>query len=116
MKWFSLFEKSPHIILDSENFPLPQNWEKLIADNNSFLDLQFAMTLYNICSDITALKQLMADESERIRIQYPRSKLGRIADVQIVRYCNRLDNINSRLAASFTQTTLDILSEKIKQK
>ena len=74
------------------------------------------MTLYDICSDITALKQLMADESERIRIQYPRSKLGRIADVQIVRYCNRLDNINSRLAASFTQTTLDILSEKIKQK
>lgn len=116
LKWFSLFEKSPHIILDSENFPLPQNWEKLIADNNSFLDPQFAMTLYDICSDITALKQLMADESERIRIQYPRNKLGRIADVQIVRYCNRLDNINSRLAASFTQTTLDILSEKIKQK
>ena len=80
------------------------------------MDPQFAMTLYDICSDITALKQLMADESERIRIQYPRSKLGRIADVQIVRYCNRLDNINSRLAASFTQTTLDILSEKIKQK
>ena len=38
LKWFSLFEKSPHIILDSENFPLPQNWEKLITDNNSYLD------------------------------------------------------------------------------
>lgn len=113
LKWLSLFSESPHIVLDSNNFPLPPNWEKLLADNNSFLGTEFTVTLHEICDYISRLKVLMNEERERVKKQYPRCKSGRIADMGAVTYCNRLDDITSFLLANLTQNILDNLSQKL---
>ena len=113
LKWFSLFDMSSHIILGAENFPLPDDWSTLITNNSDFLGPVFALELYDICNNIINLKQLMQDEAERIRIQYPRSTLKCIADNRSIFYCRRLKDIISRLSDSLTQDTINILAEKL---
>lgn len=115
LKWLSLFKESPHIILDSSNFPLPSNWEKLLADNNSFLGMEFTITLHEICEYIDKLKLIMDEERERVSKQYPRRNSGHIADIGAVTYCNRLDDITSFLLDNFTQSILDTLSQKLEE-
>lgn len=113
LKWFSLFDMSSHIILDAENFPLPDDWSTLITNNSDFLGPVFALELYDICNNIISLKQLMQDEAERIRIQYPHNVHKWIVDEQVVFYHRRLKNIISRLSDSLTQDTINILAEKL---
>lgn len=115
LKWLYLFKESPHIILDPSNFPLPTNWEKILADNNSFLGTDFTITLHEICEYIDKLKILMDEERERVKRQYPRSKSGRIADMGAVTYCNRLDDITSFLLDNFTQNILDAILQKLEK-
>lgn len=113
LKSLSLFELSPHIIIDSDNFPLPSNWVSLLEDNNAFLGLPFTLELNKICNHIDKLNNLMNEEKERIKKQYPRHKVGRIADAGAVSYCNRLESITSILFKSFTPDTLNSLAQKL---
>lgn len=51
-KQLSLFKISPHIVLDPDNFPLPDNWEKVLENNNSFLGIEFTVKLHDICNNM----------------------------------------------------------------
>lgn len=106
-------KKYPHSILDLDNFPLPDNWETILANNSLFLGVEFTVTLHDICNNINRLKQLMDEETRRIKTRYPNCKIGRIADTQAVVYCNRLDCITAFLFETFTQEILDTISNKL---
>lgn len=114
LQWLSLFQKAPHSILDSNNFPLPSDWEELLANNSSFLGLEFTVKLHSICQYIDKLKILMDGENKRIKKLYPHKQNSRIADMGSVIYCRELDKITEFLLNSFTQTVLNTFSQKLK--
>lgn len=110
-KWYNIFSLQKHVVLDSENFPLPQNWEQQIENFVTFIGIDDSVQLNKLCSNIHRLKSLMIAESARIKKKYPRG-IGRIADYESIYYCGQMDSVHEILDACFTDEFLTILYTK----
>lgn len=102
-----LFFDVPNALTNPENFPLQEDWKKIIEENQKLIGLELSVEVNQICSKICHLKSLMSEEKRRVNLKYSKSSIGRIADIGAVAYCNQLHDITNYLQEHLTENTIN---------
>ena len=101
-----IFIDVPNARTNPDNFPLQENWSKIIEENQNWIGVEFSFEIHQICTRICQLKKLMSKEKERVDNRYSKSSFGIIADAGTVSYCNQLHGITQYLQEHLTENAI----------